>query len=393
VNFENGTKKFLIPYDNGKENGRGVEFNENGEVVTITEYKQGALLRQQRINRFDKTNKKTGIWIEFFDKYQTKKETQFENDLKNGFQKEYDNKGNLIKIEKYINGILQINAEELKRPEIVKEYYSNRKIKRQGAYIDGKSVGMHILFDSTGTLKKGTIYENGIKISEGIVDSNNLKQGVWKEYYVTGELKSEGEYEDNIKVKSWNYFFANGKLEQKGNYVKGKPNSTWRWYFETGNLLREEIFLRGKEDGFFVEFNERSDTIAFGEYIDGEREGKWFFKDGDMTLVGNFKEGKQDSIWNHYFQDGNVYFTGNFNQSIPEGKQKAFYPNGQLKWEGRYIAGKRNGDWRSFYDDGTDLITITFKDGIEEKYDGVKVFPLFETTDFESLLQENPYVF
>ena len=39
------------------------------------------------------------------------------------------------------------------------------------------------------------------------------------------------------------------------------------------------------------------------------------------------------------------------------------------------------------------FITITYKEGLEEKYDGIKAFPLFESTDFESLLQENPYVF
>jgi antitoxin component YwqK of YwqJK toxin-antitoxin module len=186
---------------------------------------------------------------------------------------------------------------------------------------------------------------------------------------------------------------VNGKLEQKGSYVNGRPNSTWRWYFENGNLLREEVFLRGKEDGFCLELNEKGDTIAFGEYIDGEREGKWFFKDGDVSVSGNFKSGKQDSIWNHFYSDRTLYFSGNFIDGLPEGKHKAYFPNGQLKWEGRYIAGKRNGDWRSFFEDGTDLLTITFREGIEEKYDGVKVFPLFESTDFESLLQENPYVF
>lgn len=393
TNFENGKTRFLINYSNGKENGRGVEFNENGIVNSILDYKNGTLLRQQKVNRFDRNNRKIGIWIDFYDKYATQRETQYENDLKNGFLKEYDLRGNLIKIEKYINDVLQKDAQELKRPEIIKKYYSNRKLKEQGAYIDGKSAGLHVLYDSSGAIVKGVSYENGIKISEGLVDADNLKQGIWKEYYLTGELKAEGEYENSIKVKTWSYYFVNGKLEQKGNYINGRPNNTWRWYFENGSLLREEGFLRGKEDGFCLELNEKGDTIAFGEYIDGEREGKWSFKDGDISLSGNFKSGKQDSIWNHYYSDGTLYFSGNFIEGLPEGKHKAYFPNGQLKWEGRYVAGKRNGDWRSFFEDGTDLITITFKEGIEEKYDGVKVFPLFESADFESLLQENPYVF
>jgi antitoxin component YwqK of YwqJK toxin-antitoxin module len=393
TNFDSGKAKFLINYENGKENGRAVEFNENGVVISIIDYKFGALLRQQKVNRFDKYNKKFGTWVDFFERYETKREIQYENDMKNGYLKEYDIKGNLIKIEKYINDILQINAQELKSPEVIKEYYSNKKIKRKGAYIDGKNVGLHVLYDSTGVIIRGVNYENGYKISEGLVDADNLKQGIWREFYITGELKSEGEYQDNIKVKTWNYYFMNGKLEQKGNYVKGKPNGTWRWYFESGNLLREEIFLRGKEDGFLLELSEKGDTIAYGEYIDGEREGNWKFKDGDMSLNGNFKSGKQDSTWTHFYNDGKISFTGNFIDGSPEGKHKAYFPNGQLKWEGRYISGKRDGDWRSYNEDGSELLTITYKNGIEEKYDGVKVFPLFESADFESLLQENPYVF
>jgi len=393
TNFENGKTRFIINYNNGKENGRGVEYNENGLVISILDYKNGALLRQQRVNKFDKNNRKTSTWVDITDNFATKRETQYDNDLKNGFLKEYDTKGNLIKIEKYINDILQNDAQELKRPEVLKQYYPNRKLKQQGAYIDGKSAGLHVLYDSTGKIEKGINYENGYKISEGLVDADNLKQGKWKEFYLTGELKAEGEYENNVKVKTWNYFYVNGKLEQKGNYINGKPNGTWKWYFETGNLLREEVFLRGKEDGFLLELSEIGDTVAIGEYIDGEREGRWSFKDGDMSLSGNFKYGKQDSTWTHHYSNGNVYFIGNFQGGLPEGKHKAYYPNGQLKWEGRYVSGKRNGDWRSFNEDGTDLLTITYKDGIEEKYDGVKVFPLFESADFESLLQENPYVF
>ncbi len=393
TNFETGKIRFLIPFDNGKENGRGVEFNEKEELISIYDYTRGSLIRQQRINRLDKLNHKTGIWIDFYDGFLTKRETQYENDFKNGFLKEYDKRGNLIKIEKYINDVLQINAEELKRPEIVKEYYSNKTIKKQGAYIDGKNAGLHTFYDTSGVVEKGVYYENGIKIAEGKLDADNLKQGIWKEYYLSGELKAEGEYENNIKVKNWTYYYINGKIEQKGNYLKGKPNGTWKWYFENGSILREEIYLKGEEDGFFVEYGEQGDTIAFGEYIDGEREGIWVFKDGDMFVRGNFKSGKQDSIWRHNYSDGKICFSGNFMDGLPDGKHKSYYPNGNLKWEGKYIAGKRDGDWRSYYDDGSEFITITYKEGLEEKYDGIKAFPLFESTDFESLLQENPYVF
>jgi antitoxin component YwqK of YwqJK toxin-antitoxin module len=391
--FENGNVKYVIPFLDGKENGRGVEFNENGQIFSVLDYKKGTLMRQQKINRVDKYNKKTGTWLDFYQDYSTKRETQYENDQKDGYLKEYNTQGNLEKIEKYIDDVLQVNATELQRPEAKKEYFANKKLKKTGSTLNGQPIGLQIHYDSTGKIEKAIVFENGQKASEGLVDQNNLKQGKWVEYYLTGEIKAEGEYENNQKIKVWSYYFINGKLEQQGSYVKGKPNASWKWFFENGKLLREEMYLTGKEDGFSIEYNEQGDTIAFGEYIDGEREGKWKFKEGDIKLSGNFKSGKLDSIWVHYFSNGSISFTGNFINGLPYGKHKAYYPSGSLKWEGKYVDGKRDGDWRSYYEDGTEMLTISYKNGIEDKYDGVRVFPIFEEIDFDSLIQENPYVF
>ena len=209
--FQNGKTKYQVNFNNGKEEGRGLEFSEESQIISLFDYKSGALMRQQRVNRFDKLNKKTGYWIELYPDYSIKRETQFENGLKNGYLKEYDLKGNLRIIEKYIDDVLQKDAVEISRVEV-------RKL---SAYL----------------------FENGVLSASGRLDEQRMKQGPWKEFYFNGELRAEGEYENDTKVGNWNYYFMGGKLEQKGAYSKGKPTGKWKWYYENGALLREETFL------------------------------------------------------------------------------------------------------------------------------------------------------
>ena len=141
------------------------------------------------------------------------------------------------------------------------------------------------------------------------------------------------------------------------------------------------------------EFLENRDTLTRGEYIDGEREGAWFFRDGDQSVFGNFISGKMHGDWVHFFQNGNKSFEGTFRDGAPEGKHRAWFEEGNLKWEGKYENGKRQGNWTKYLPDGLPFITIYYDQGIEKNYDGVKVFPEFEPTDYENLLQSNPYIF
>jgi antitoxin component YwqK of YwqJK toxin-antitoxin module len=72
--FPNGKTKYQVNFNSGKEEGRGLEFSEEDQIISLFDYKSGALMRQQRINRFDKLNKKTGYWIELYPDYSIKRE-------------------------------------------------------------------------------------------------------------------------------------------------------------------------------------------------------------------------------------------------------------------------------------------------------------------------------
>ena len=59
-----------------------------------------------------------------------------------------------------------------------------------------------------GKIVKTTVYYDEGKIrSKGLIDKKGKKQGVWKNFYVSGELKSEGIYKNGRKEGTWKYFY------------------------------------------------------------------------------------------------------------------------------------------------------------------------------------------
>jgi antitoxin component YwqK of YwqJK toxin-antitoxin module len=151
--------------------------------------------------------------------------------------------------------------------------------------------------------------------------------------------------------------------------------------------------IAGKEDGFSFELSESDDTLAAGEYLEGDREGSWVFRQGEQIIRGRFVAGLMDGEWKHTFPNGNTAFVGTFRNGKAEGRHQAFRSEGRLYWEGKYQDGKRIGYWRSYDLDGIIYLTVEYRDGVEIGYEGVKIKPEFEPADYEYLLQESTIKF
>jgi len=379
--YESGMLKKIIPYKKGKENGTGYEFAEDdGRIIAIVEYKNGYKIRQEKINEKDKFNQKQGIWKTFYpDTFEVDKgkrlhiEGKYRNDMKDGYFKEYDAEGNLISTQKYKDGILEPEPEELAKLDIKREFYPDATEKFRGSFNKGVAEGVHRFYDEKGKVANSKIFRKGILVGEGIYDEEGIKQGLWKEYYETGELRSEGKYENGVKVGEWKYYYRNGKLDQKGKYVKGKPEGEWKWFHENGNPWREEVYSKGKEDGPAVEYNDTGLVVAKGEYIEGEKEGLWIYHYGDHREEGSYKDGLQDGVWKGWYNNGKLSFEGKFVNGLEDGKHTWYYENGKVREEGKYILGSREGVWKKYDSDGVEVVEITYRDNKEIKIDGTAV--------------------
>jgi len=364
-----------IPFIEGKKEGLGYEYAKDGRILTLLVYKNNSLLRKQNINRFDQQNQKQGLWMSFHNNRQKRQEGPYLNDLKNGYWKYYKPDGNLIRVEKWVNGELQEGATEVAKVEVRKEVDPKTgAIVFKGAYQNGVPTGVHREYNTEGEVIAARIYEQGKKLYEGIIDDEGRKQGPWKLFYEDGTLKAQGAYKDDYKVGQWRYFFLGGGIEQQGNYVSGKPQGVWEWYFPDGSTLREEEYLNGLEDGMSTEYNDTGAVIAEGSYIDGYKEGTWTYTNNDHKEVGPYFEGQRNGIWKHYYlSNDQLSFEGGFENGQANGVHTYYWPNGEVKRRGNYSGGQRNGLWEFFDERGKRIVTIEYQDGEEVRYNGEKI--------------------
>ncbi|MEQ9261966.1 MAG: hypothetical protein RLP14_02275 [Owenweeksia sp.] len=365
-----------IPYKNNQTQGTGYEYAMDGRIITLLTYKSGVLTKQQNINRMDQQLQKQGMWVTFYPNRNVKVEGPYVNNLKNGYWKYYLSTGDLQRVEKWIMGVLQENAQEVAKVEIKREIDPNTgKLAFKGAYRNGKAEGVHRRYDADGNVISSKIYENGIVLFEGIVDEQGRKQGPWKEYYPDGTLKAKGSYLDDLKIEEWTYYYADGEIEQTGSYQQGLPNGAWVWYHPNGQAWREEEFFRGEEDGLSIEYSDSGAVIAKGNYIEGLKDGQWLVQVNDHKEIGNYFDGLRNGKWVYYYngKEETIRFEGVYENGLASGFHTYYYQNGNVERRGKYAGGKKEGVWDYFDEQGDRIITIEYENGEEIKYNGEKI--------------------
>jgi antitoxin component YwqK of YwqJK toxin-antitoxin module len=162
----------------------------------------------------------------------------------------------------------------------------------------------------------------------------------------------------------------------------------WKWFFENGQLMIEEDYINGLKDGPHTEYDENGKMVEMGEYLKGLEDGPWFTVSGDYFERGTYRDGLKTGKWTSMYllykdnkTDSILSFTGNFVEDNPDGKHIYYWENGKIKDEGNYMTGKKDGDWIKYNSDGTLFLIVTYQNGIEIRYDGVKVKPPFESVE------------
>jgi len=382
--YPEGALKKTVFFIDGLEEGMAKDYAEDGRITQLITYKKGFIANRERINRYDNNDKKHGNWKYFYDNGNLKLECIYKHGLRNGYYKEYDVDGNLLFAFKYIEGVKQEAVAELTKLDVKTEYYPDGRVKIKATYKDDKPEGVWREYDEYGDIQRSFMYKNGIIVGEGIITEQGEKDGRWKEYFDDGILKGEGSYASDIRVGSWKYYHRNGEIEQTGAYdTLGQFAGNWQWYYDSGVLLRKENFKKGLADGLMSEYDEFGKLIIEGTFYRGLEDGFWFYELGDHKEEGEYIEGMRDGEWKSYYINGDLKFKGKFIEDNPHGEHVWYWDNGKLSDKGYYMMGRKHGDWITYNYDGTPFLVITYENGVEKKYDGVKILTEFTVEDIE----------
>jgi len=373
--YPDGKVLQTFTYNAGKKEGLSKEYDKDGNVITLLEYTNDFLVSRDRINRTDKNGLKQGDWKEFYQNGRIKTEKSYKDDLVHGYYKEYDIHGKLVLTMLYENGaIVKSRVEDEPDIEIVNKHDEDGKLIYSGPFRNKIPVGVHREYGKDGKVTNAFIYnDNGLLLSEGIVDEAGNRNGKWKDLFSDGKVQAEGQFTDNRRTGQWKFYNISEKVEQTGSYNNNRPDGLWNWYYDSGALRKEEEYFQGQRDGRSTEYSESGDIIAQGQYSDGEKNGPWKYKTGDITEEGKYITGLKDGLWKTPYINGKLKFKGNFVQGNPDGQQTFYYENGKIKEEQYFQMGIRQKTWKKFTEDGTTFLVISYKDDVEVSINGVRI--------------------
>lgn len=183
-------------------------------------------------------------------------------------------------------------TKDKKRTGLWKKYYSNKRIRYVGSFVNGKEVGVFKYYDIT-TSKHPTI----IKEFSPISDSAKVSY-----YNLDGKIRTKGIMIKKNRIGKWVYFFPNGAIFSEEFYVNGKLEGELKNYYKNGNVLEITQYSNGLKNGVSKKFSDQEVLIEKVNYkndiLDGK--GMYFELNGDLKEEGIYNDGKRVGKWEFY---------------------------------------------------------------------------------------------
>lgn len=124
----------------------------------------------------------------------------------------------------------------------------------------GKKQGLYKRYFPSGQVKEIANYQ------QGVLDGNR------KFYYESGDVEQDQNYLDGLFQGAFHSYYINGKVNMTGNYLNNEMDGQWKRYYETGELKEVVRFANNEENGPFKEYYKNGQLKAEGNYVNGPYE-------------------------------------------------------------------------------------------------------------------------
>jgi len=174
--------------------------------------------------------------------------------------------------------------------------------------------------------------------AQNITDANGLKQNHWiitnEEKHLPGysstEKIEEGDYKDNLKQGIWIQYFPGGAIRNKITFKDNRPEGYTISYFESGKVCEEGVWKNNRWVGDYKLYYDNGVIQHQFHYTDnGKRDGnqKYFYPNGQLMIDGNWNGGKQTGLTTEYYDDGSVKAKETFNDgNLDAANSQTFQP-------------------------------------------------------------------
>ncbi|MBI5540067.1 MAG: DUF3352 domain-containing protein [Bacteroidia bacterium] len=140
-------------------------------------------------------------------------------------------------------------------------YYNDKLVMSEGSVIDGKPNGVWKNYYQSGNLQSVIKYEEGFVSGHCVFYYDNADENIraemdfiqdeihgdYKEYYENGKPKAWLEIKANLQDGDAEFYYDSGTIKAKGQYAEGLMDGKWKFYSETGQELGKKKFSEGVE--------------------------------------------------------------------------------------------------------------------------------------------------
>ena len=201
---------------------------------------------------------------------------------------------------------------DVNKPVIVKEYYSNGRIKSETESVNGKANGLMKNYNQDGNLE--TVY----------TFKDTKREGPAVEYYPDGKLKLKMFYKDGKREGMTLWYYKSGKLFREIPYKGGKIEGIKKSYYEDGKIMAEAPYYNDNPGIDLKEYTNKGvlikdDTHIVIKEINRPVAGSSLFLEltlskshpGVTFYHGELLEGKymSEALWPLPYQDGKSRYT------------------------------------------------------------------------------------
>ena len=299
--------------ETGKRNGEYKEWNIDGVLVTVSEYKNGSIIKEKLLDPVEESQELTVK--EFKEKYRCESYEKWKNDNK---QDKFSTRWSCT------------------------EWYPNEWKKFKMQWSEEHS--------SAGLIKIGNCdmwWENGQKSKKCNYNSSGHLDGVLLKWWENGQKWVEFTYKDgklNGEYKRWDNEILVKISEYKDDFLLkeklwDRTKCVWNcqeWFPRKPN--QEEKLKRewsenkdGKKVGKYIKWDSLEDgghkriecnySSSGNEKYDGEYK-EYYWESGELAFICHYKDGKEHGKYTNWSRDGKKYLERNYKDGKSHGEYK-----------------------------------------------------------------------
>ena len=180
-------------------------------------------------------------------------------------------------------------------------------------------------------------------------------------------------------------YYDNGKLKSELRYADGRLNGESVWYATDGGVMTRAFYRNDTLEGRYQRFHRNGAIEVECWYKHGLRDSVYrsYSDAGVLQLEEYYKEGKLDGEMKKWFDNGQLFQEGHYEDGMMDGQWFVFYPSGALASKAEYQKGR--GKQIGYDETGYKCLEVTYADN---KKHGKETYfnsngTVFKTVEYE----------